>query len=280
MRKSILLFSILLLTELAYGQPAIQIEKQGKGDPILFLPGFTSPGSVWNETIENLPPSYQSHTVSYAGFNGLEPIGTPWYTAIKQQLVNYINKEKLSNLTIIGHSMGGNLAVELAAELHTEVTGLILVDAIPCMRELMMPNVPASALQYDSPYNNQMLSLPDDKFKEVAFNMAKNMTNSEPKIEVLANWSVIADRKTYVYGYTDLLKLDLRPILTDIEVETLILGATFPTREMTQQTFENQYAKLKNKTIHLANNSKHFIMFDQPEWLYSQINNYLEENVQ
>ncbi|MTI41222.1 alpha/beta fold hydrolase [Fulvivirga lutimaris] len=280
MRQSILLFTTLLLSGLDYSQSAIQIEKHGKGDPILFLPGFTSPGSVWNETIENLPSSYQTHTVSYAGFNGVEPIGTPWYAPIKQQLIDYIKKEKLSNLTIIGHSMGGNLAVELAAELKPEVTGLILVDALPCMRDLMMPNVPASALQYDSPYNNQMLNMSDDKFKEVAFNMAKNMTNTESKIEELANWSVIADRKTYVYGYTDLLKLDLRPTLADIEVKTLILGATFPTADMAKQTFENQYANLNNKTINLAENSRHFIMFDQPEWLYSQINNYLKKNVQ
>ncbi|MEQ9169382.1 MAG: alpha/beta hydrolase [Fulvivirga sp.] len=280
MRKSILLFTALLLSGLAYSQSAIQIEKQGNGDPILFLPGFTSPGSVWKETIGNLPSSYQTHTVSYAGFNGLEPIGTPWYAPIKQELIDYIKKEKLSNLTIIGHSMGGNLAVELAAELKPEVTGLILVDALPCMRDLMMPNVPASALQYDSPYNNQMLNMPDDKFKEQAFNMAKNMTNTESKIEELANWSVIADRKTYVYGYTDLLKLDLRPTLADIEVKTLILGATFPTADMAKQTFENQYANLNNKTIKLAENSRHFIMFDQPEWLYSQINDYLKKNVQ
>lgn len=280
MRQTLVLIGTLLISGLAYSQSPVHIEKQGNGNPILLLPGFTSPGSVWNETIKNLPGSYQTHTVSYAGFNGLEPIGTPWYSPIKQHLIDYIKNENLSKLTIIGHSMGGNLAVELAAELKPEVTGLILVDALPCMRDLMMPNVPASALQYDSPYNNQMLNMPDDKFKEQAFNMAKNMTNTESKIEELANWSIIADRKTYVYGYTDLLKLDLRPTLANIEVKTLILGATFPTREMSQQTFENQYANLNNKTINLAENSRHFIMFDQPEWLYSQINEYLKKNVQ
>lgn len=279
MKKTFLIIIGIIVATMGFSQDAIKVEKQGKGDAILFLPGFTTPGSVWNETISNLTDSYETHVVSYAGFNGIEPIGTPWYSTIKGQLTDYIEEADLTNLTIIGHSMGGNLAVELAAEL-SNVKGLILVDAIPCMRELMMPGVSANGLQYDSPYNNQMLAMSVDQFKQVAVGMASNMTNDQSKIEMLANWSIAADRETYVYGYTDLLKLDLRPTLSNISTNTLILGATFPSKEITHNTFEKQYTNLENKTIRLADNSKHFIMFDQPQWFYEQINSYLAANVQ
>lgn len=279
MKKALIILGTFIVS-IAYAQQPIQVATSGEGTPILFLPGFTTPGSVWNETVDNLNGSFETHVVSYAGFNGMASIGTPWYAPIKQALIDYVKQEDLNNLTIIGHSMGGNLATELAAELNEEVTGLILVDALPCMRDLMMPGVPASSLQYDSPYNNQMLNMPDDAFKNVAATMASNMTNNQEKVDLIASWSIAADRKTYVYGYTDLLKLDLRPQLTGITTQTLILGATFPSREMAQQTFEKQYANLKNKAIELADDSKHFIMFDQPEWLYTQINNYLAQNAQ
>lgn len=280
MKKILLIFVSFLFIHFGYSQSPIKVEKSGEGNPILFLPGFTTPGSIWNETIANLNGTFETHAVSYAGFNGLAPIGTPWYAPIRQALVDYVKEEKLTNLTIIGHSMGGNLATELAAVLDDELNGLILVDALPCMRELMMPGVPASSLQYDSPYNNQMLNMPDDAFKNVAQSMARNMTNKEDKIDLIASWSIAADRKTYTYGYTDLLKLDLRPQLSDITTETLILGASFPSKEMALQTFEKQYAKLGNKAIELADDSKHFIMFDQPTWLYNQINSYLAKNAQ
>ncbi|WP_436516981.1 alpha/beta fold hydrolase [Ekhidna sp. To15] len=280
MKKLLFIFSTTLLVLFAHSQSPIQVEKSGEGNPILFLPGFTTPGSVWNETIENLNGTYETHVVSYAGFNGLESIGTPWYAPIQEALIDYIKQEKLTNLTIIGHSMGGNLATDLAAAFDKELSGLILVDALPCMRDLMMPGVSASSLQYDSPYNNQMLNMPDDAFKNTALMMARNMTNSEDKVDLIAGWSIAADRKTYVYGYTDLLKLDLRPKLSDITTQTLILGASFPSKEMVLPNFEKQYANLENKTIEVADDSKHFIMFDQPEWLYSQINNYLAQNAQ
>lgn len=279
MKKSGLVIILLLLTQFAFSQSAISVVKSGKGNPIIFLPGFTTPGSVWNETVKHLDAPWEVHIVSYAGFNGLAAIDTPWYPVVKNQLAAYIKNEKLKNVILIGHSMGGNLAIDLAAEFPGEVVGLILVESLPCMREIMMPGVPATFLQYNSPYNQKLLAMPDEDFKKMATAMAQNMTNSIPKVEVIANWSIIADRKTYVYGYTDLLKLDLREKLSGINIPTLILGASFPNKEIVFSNYQKQYANLKNKEILMAEGSKHFIMFDQPEWLYSQVNKYLAQYV-
>jgi hypothetical protein len=45
---------------------------------------------VWNETLTNLKERNQSHLVSYAGFNGIAPIDTPWDSSIKEALFQYI----------------------------------------------------------------------------------------------------------------------------------------------------------------------------------------------
>jgi pimeloyl-ACP methyl ester carboxylesterase len=269
---------LLFFFTVTYCQPsAITVEKNGKGNPVLFLPGFTSPGTVWNETLQNLKEQKQSHLVSYAGFNGIAPIDTPWYSSIKTALLQYIQKEKLSNLTIIGHSMGGTLAIDIAATLPDKVNKLILVDAIPCMRALMMPGVEASQLQYNSPYNQQMLQMDAVAFGNMAAMMATNMTSNQQKVDTLVQWSKAADRNTFVYGYTDLLRLDLRDALKKVKAETLILGAPFPSVAAVTPTFEQQYANLANKTIALAPSGKHFIMFDQPLWFYDKVNAFLSK---
>ncbi len=254
---------------------AIRVSKTGSGEPVLYLPGFTTPGSVWDETIKHLKGNYAHHQVSYAGFNGVEPIEMPWYQRIKEALLKYIASEKLENIRIIGHSMGGTLALDIAAEIPDKVHRLVLVDAIPCMRDVMMPGVTADQIQYESPYNKQMLEMADEAFIQMARMMAGNMTNNDDKKEIIAQWSLQADRKTYVYGFTDLLKLDLRPSLSKITANALILGAPFPDKQVVLANFEKQYADLANKTIELAENSKHFIMFDQPEWFYEKVNVFL-----
>ncbi len=115
----------------------------------------------------------------------------------------------------------------------------------------------------------------DTQFKDVATNMAGFMTLKKEKAIILTKWILKADRKTYVYGYTDLLKLDLRDKLSAIKTKTLILGA-FPST-IAKPDFEKQYTKLSNKTIEMASNSKHFIMFDQPTWFYTQSKYFLRK---
>ncbi len=265
------------MAAMAFAQPqAIRVVKKGQGTAVLFLPGFTSPGSVWNETIRHLNGEVQSHVVSYAGFNGLLPVDTPWYPRLRQELLSYIEQQKLTDLTIIGHSMGGSLAVDIAAALPDRVTKLVLVDAIPCMRALMMPGVPASQISYESPYNKQMLEMPDEQFAQMARGMAANMTNHKAMADTLARWILEAHRPTYVYGYTDLLKLDLREVLPGIKAKALILGAPFPDEKVVLENFQKQYAGLSAKTIQIAPASKHFIMFDQPDWLYEKVAAFLK----
>ena len=254
---------------------AIRVVKEGNGSPVLFLPGFTTPGSVWQETIKNMDQEKESHLVSYAGFNGIEPIDTPWYGSIKAEVISYIEKEGLENISIIGHSMGGMLAIDIAAAAPDKVDKIILVDAIPCMREVMMPGMSADQILYDSPYSQQMLEMTDEAMTNYATMSAENMTMNSSKVEILKQWSIEADRKTFVYGYIDLLKLDLREILPQVKAKTLILGAPFPNAEIVKANYDAQYAKLGSKHIEIADNSKHFIMFDQPEWFYNHVNTFL-----
>ncbi|PCI33238.1 MAG: alpha/beta hydrolase [Flavobacteriaceae bacterium] len=251
------------------------VETIGKGKPILYLPGFTVSGSIWKETIENLSLKRKSYLFSYAGFNGNKPIEMPWYDTIKKSIIQYIKTNNLNKIVIIGHSMGGNLAVDIASELPNRVSKIVIVEALPCMREVMMPNVSAESLFYNSPYNKQMLEMDEEQFKNMASMMASNMTINSAKIDVLTNWILEADRKTWVYGFTDLLKLDLRNVLSNIKCQTLIVGASFPNLKIAKENYENQYSNLSNKTIRMVPNSKHFVMFDQPTWFYKSVNDFL-----
>lgn len=275
--KKILLFFLIFYSSFIYAQnQSIKIVKEGKGKTMLLLPGFTCPGEIWNETISQLGKGYEFIKVSYPGFNGIEPIEIPWYGTIKSELKQFIIVNKLSNITIIGHSMGGMLAMDLAAELPEKVDKLILVEAIPCIRQVMMPNVSAEHITFDNPYNNNMIQMSDSLFRNTAESMAQGMTNNKDKTDLLAQWIIESDRKTYVYGYTELLKLDLRDKLANIKAKTLILSADFMGKDVVLKNLESQYEKLDNKEIKIAKSSKHFIMFDQPDWFNNELSKFLK----
>ncbi|WP_138434141.1 alpha/beta fold hydrolase [Winogradskyella algicola] len=254
----------------------IHVEVSGKGNPIIFIPGFTVPGDVWNPIVKELEKTYECHVVTLAGFGGKAPIEFPWLPKVNDALNNYIIENELNNVTIIGHSLGGTIATWLASRKNSLVSDIILVDALPAAGTLMIPNFNPDELAYDSPYNNQQLAMSDEQFEQMATSMSQGMSLNKSAQENIKTWILTADRKTYVYGYTDYLKLDLREDLKNISIPTTIIAATKPYgKDMVTKTYSEQYANLKHYNFILADDSAHFVMLDQPDWFLDTVKTVL-----
>ena len=143
----------------------------------------------------------------------------------------------------------------------------------------MFPNYDSESIQYDSPYNQQLLEMSEADFETMANQMAINLSLDPEGQKRIVEDMLRSDRKTYVYGYTDLLKLDLRQKLANIKVPVYILAANLPYgKEVATINYKNQYQNLSDYKLHFAENSKHFIMYDQPVWLIDQIKMALNTN--
>lgn len=277
MTRMTLFMTCIFITSWNFAQTnAFEVKISGKGQPMLLLPGFTCPGEVWNDPISKLNDEYKTYQLTYAGFAQVTAIKLPWYSTLVNEIITYMKVNDLKNTIIIGHSMGGMLAIDIAAQQPERISKIILVDALPCIREIVTPQLTADQITFDNPYTQQMIEASDSALSITAGYMAQGMSNNTAKQDQIMRWIMEADRETYVYGYVELLKLDLRDQLTSITTPTLILGAGFPSKEAAIGNFESQYENLPSKTIKIATDSKHFIMFDQPDWLMNEINQFLK----
>ena len=254
---------------------AIKVEIKGNGSPVILLPGFTCPGEVWNETVEHLSAKHECHIVSYAGFGDLPAIQSDWFKTIQKDLLKYILSNKLKEITIIGHSMGGTLGLWVASQI--DVKHSIIIDALPCMGAVMIPNYKSENMVYDNPYNNKILNMDDNAFKAMATQFTKYICKDTSKHKQINDWILKADRKTYVYGYTDLMKVDLRDEISKISSKVIVLAAANPNRAFVEGNYNKQYANLKNMEIKYVENSAHFIMFDKFDWYINEIKNVLNK---
>ncbi|GAB4510850.1 MAG: alpha/beta hydrolase [Allomuricauda sp.] len=278
MKKIYLLFTILLscATQAQQTDQPIHVQVSGSGAPILLIPGFTVPGDSWEATVNQLEENYECHVFTLAGFGGKSPIEFPWLPKVNASIENYIQENQLNDLTVIGHSLGGTIATWLASRENSQIAKLILVDALPAAGAMMIPNFDPENLAYESPYNNQLLSMNDADFEKMAQGMAQGMSLRPEAQEKIEDWILLSDRKTYVYGYTDYLKLDMREDLKNISIPVTIIAADKPYgKEMVTQTYKNQYANLAQYDLIIAENAAHFVMFDQPEWFMEQIQNII-----
>ncbi len=268
--------SIISIQLLAQNSP-IKIEVKGEGSDLIFLPGFGCPGEVWNILVDELSKDHTCHVVSYAGFNDVPPIEGPWLQNVKDEIGRYILNQEITP-TIIGHSLGGTLALWLATEKVVPINQIISVDGLASVGALMIPNFSSDMISHKNPQNELMMKMPSDEFNQMINQMSSTMVLDQTYQGKISRWIQKADRKTYVYGYTDLLKLDLRNSLQEIKVPVNIIAAIKPYGKIAvSKTISEQYKQLPNYRIEYAENSAHFIMYDEPEWLEQIVKNILSE---
>ncbi|MTH16398.1 alpha/beta hydrolase [Flavobacterium sp. LC2016-01] len=275
--KSILIIAfILLVSKSVFAQTAFKVEVKGKGNPVLLFPGFGCTGEVWNETVAELSKNYECHIFTFAGFGNVPPIEGPWLSTINNQVISYVKTKKLKNAVLIGHSLGGTLSLWLASEETTLFKKLILVDALPSTAALMIPNYKGETLSYDNPQSKMMLAMDQKGFEAMNSQMTSYMCLNKEKQKTINEWMNIADRKTYVYGYIDMLNLDLRKEISKIKIPVVILAATNPDLATVQNTYKVQYENLPSAKILYAPKAAHFVMYDQPEWFIENVKSELK----
>lgn len=267
----LVIISLVSLSITAQNKP-FEVKVSGAGEPILLFPGFTCSGEVWQDVVSELSKTNTCYVFTFAGFGNVPAIEKPWLPKIKEAVSKYISINHLQNATLVGHSLGGTLSLWLASENPSDFNKITVVDALASTGALIMPNFDSETIVYDNPFNQSLLTMDDDNFELMAIQMASGMALNKEKQAQIKSWILQTDRETYVYGYTDLLKLDLREAIAKITVPVTILAATQPYGEAAVKTiYEEQYKNLKGYTIKYASDAAHFIMYDQPDWLLKNI---------
>jgi pimeloyl-ACP methyl ester carboxylesterase len=125
----------------------ISVEVRGTGPDVVLIPGLSSSRGVWNGTVAAVP-GYRYHLVQVAGFAGTPAGGNsagPVAAPVADEIARYISINRLGRPAIVGHSMGGSIAMMIGSR-HPGVAGRVMVvDMLPSpVRPL---GVPPSALK-------------------------------------------------------------------------------------------------------------------------------------
>lgn len=286
MKKLNLIFLIILFGSLgAFAQEGkIDVKVEGKGKAMILIPGLTCHGDVWEETVEKYKSSYKCHILTLPGFAGnpATSYGDSFLETVKTQILDYIKEEKIKNPILVGHSLGGFLSLSIAKDNPGLVSKIVIVDSLPFLPAIMMPGATvASAKPMAENMKNQMLNAPKDQAAANQRVMLASMMNDQEDIERVLEWGMNSDKNTVAQAMYELYQTDLREDLDKIEAPILVLGAWVAyknygvTRESTLAGYKAQYAKAPNHKVELTDIGKHFIMYDDPEFFFSEMDKFL-----
>src|SRR3954454_10123732 len=105
----------------------------GRGIPLVVVHGFSAEGILYAQTLSRLVDlGFTVIAIDTAGHGGTlgPPTGAQSLASYAELLGRVIDHLGIKRMVLAGHSMGGRLVTELAANQPYRVIGLILLDAI------------------------------------------------------------------------------------------------------------------------------------------------------
>ncbi|PZR59478.1 MAG: alpha/beta hydrolase [Candidatus Meridianibacter frigidus] len=263
----------------------VHVDQFGDGTPALVLiPGLTDGASVWNDLIARYAPKRRIYALTLPGFGARAPIRSPMLETVAHDIGAFL--PKADKPVLIGHSLGGFLAIRLAEEHSELLRGVVAIDGLPVFPGMDKYTADQRA-EFASQYSAPIATATPQQFLQGERAAMAYMTKPENLNAVVA-LSGGADPAATARYMNEMMGADLRPQLGNVKVPLLEVvpfdatldpvrpfGAIKTTAEK-DAYYKSLLAGDPTAKTAVVNDSRHFVMFDQPNALYGIVDDFLK----
>ncbi len=262
----------------------VQIEKDieiaynelGSGNiTLLFIHGLANFKGVWQSNIIELSKNYRCIAIDLPG-NGHSSNGAHTYSMFfyAECIKQFIDKLELTNVVLVGHSMGGQVALVLALRHALVINKLILVasSGLEYFSELDKMMITQSMKMGDVIYSNDFYL--ENAINNSFFNFDKLAVNGLVKEtqEFIKSHSDIKWKRMVNESINAMLNEQIVNFLPTISVDTLVIfgdnDAMIPNKllhpmETVQKIVEKAKSQIKNSNTLIIKNAGHFVQIEK-----------------
>ena len=279
---------VLPVADAQFDAGSLHVARFGHGDAVVVLPGLTSGPWEFADLIRRLAPRHTVYAVSLPGFDGRPGAPPPLFDRFTADFWAMLDAQKIVRPALIGHSLGGTLAILLGEQHSDRLRGIAAIDGLPIfpgMERVTAEQRLATAqqattpiatlthqqlLDYDRSYVNSSGGLLDPQQGSAA---AELMANSDPP--AAAQW------------LREDLTSDLRPDLAKISVPLLeivpfnapdLAGAPLSYNEQQKvDYYRGLLSGAPKLQVVAVSPARHFAMLDQPERVFALLEAFLNQ---
>lgn len=261
----------------AFTSSDISVVTRGSGPDVILIHGLAGHTGVWAESAEALDDRYRLHLVQIHGFGGVARTSSDSLVtaAVAREVARYIRETGLTRPAVIGHSMGGTIAMMVAAHNPGSAGRVMVVDMVPFMGVMFgQPDATAEALR---PMADQMRTqlLNSDMLGQ----MIATMTRSEANRQKLLQYAKASDPRTVAQAMHEIILTDLRPELARLNVPLTVLyvqAANVPLpAEQFDHAMKQLYSNAPGVTLVRIEDSNHYIQLDQPGRFVAAVDTFM-----
>ncbi|NMC35679.1 alpha/beta hydrolase [Candidatus Beckwithbacteria bacterium] len=233
-------------------------EQNGFKKPVLvFLHGWRSNKENWLSLLKELK-DYSTYVLDLPGFGASQTQGKTFsldeYSKIVEQ---FIEKLKLQNVILVGHSFGGAIATKLVLKSKL-ISKLILIDSSGLRSKTAKKTVLKSVSKLAKP----LFTLPF-------------MKPLRTQIYEKLGWDDYLATPKLRQSYLAIIKEDLKPMLQLIKQPTLLIWGE--NDQDTPTTDANIFRKSISKSdLKIVKDAGHYSFLDQPQVVAQFIQNFID----
>jgi pimeloyl-ACP methyl ester carboxylesterase len=246
-------------------------QEKGNGKPILFIHGFPFHQAIWEEYTDRFSDEFLVITVDLPGFGKSKPLESPFtLEQVASTLTEFLAGKNLKNVNLVGHSLGGYVALTMVKTAPDLFASLILFHSTAYADSAEKKESRSKVVDFVR--KNGALPFTSGFIPPLFFNP------THPAVERVREIASEASSEA-VIGYTMAMR-DRQEQLKTLEVfknPTLFLAGKndpgIPPDSIRKQAVHSQKGE-----IHILENVSHMGMFEKPEEAFSKIKGFLLQN--
>jgi pimeloyl-ACP methyl ester carboxylesterase len=251
--------------ELVRGQVRAKVFTAGSGEPVLFLHGAGGP--VWNPLLEELARQYTVYVPEHpgAGQSDLLHLRDMWDLVLYYD--ELLDALRLPTVAVVGHSFGGMVAAELAANCRHRVSKLVLIAPIGFWRD----DAPIADVAGISPEHLIQLLLHDPSGPLAG-------TLAPPRHDAQAMFEAAVRMASILHFIWPLPDKGLKRRLHRVAAPTLLLWGT--SDKLVRPVYAEEFdSRLRDSRLELIENAGHLPHLEQPAATCSHVLKFLNQGV-
>jgi pimeloyl-ACP methyl ester carboxylesterase len=267
----------------------LTVERHGdQGPPVILIPGLQGGPWVWQQTINDLSKHHVVYAVTLAGFDGTPTPtdGGNLFDRADASLLQLIRQEKIDKPVLVGHSLGGTLALRLASEHPALVAGVVAVDGLPIFPGMERTS-PEQRQAMATRMQQQMAAATPEQFKAQSLAYMQKIGLVDQQLAAkYAPMNARSSVKASAEYMAEDLAFDGRPGLKQAAAPILEISPyyapDFSTPPMvmseTQKVayYQSLLANAADAQVVSISPSRHFVMLDQPAKFRQVLDGFLE----
>lgn len=251
---------------------------------MIFIPGLLCGPWEWAREIALFAPDYRIYALTLPGFDAQPAIQTPLFDTVSADFWTMLQTHGIAKPIVIGHSLGGTLAISLAEQHAERLRAIIAVDGLPVFPGL--ENMTDTQRREAGARFAAMLgssTTPEQfEFSERTYALPALMT-AAADIDAVAPLVARSDPKASGTWAAADVSSDFRAGLKNAALPLLEIApydASPRSPIQSPQALKAYYTSLiagaPNAQVQVIENSRHFVMYDQPQRFDAALSAFLK----